>query len=70
MLREGTKVQWNWAGHTATGKISQIFREDVSKDINGSTIKRQASDDEPAYLIEQDDGAQVLKSRSEVTRAD
>jgi len=70
MLRKGTKVQWDWAGHTATGKISQIFREDVSKDINGSTIKRKASDAEPAYLIEQDDGAQVLKSRSEVTRAD
>jgi hypothetical protein len=70
MLRKGTKVEWNWAGHTASGKITQIFHDDVSRTIDGSTIKRKASDDEPAYLIEQDDGAQVLKSRSEVTRAD
>jgi hypothetical protein len=70
ILRKDTKVEWDWAGHTTTGKITEIFRDDVSRQINGSTITRKASRDEPADLIKQDDGAQVLKSRSEVSRAD
>nr|WP_320198540.1 DUF2945 domain-containing protein [Agrobacterium sp. rho-13.3]MDX8307778.1 DUF2945 domain-containing protein [Agrobacterium sp. rho-13.3] len=34
--------------------------------IEGSVIKRKASKDEPAYLIEQEDGGRVLKSHSEL----
>jgi hypothetical protein len=33
----------------------------------GKDITRNASDNEPAYLIEQHDGDQVLKSESELT---
>ncbi|MCP4278978.1 MAG: HVA1 family protein, partial [Alteromonas sp.] len=31
--------------------------------------KREASDSDPAYLIEQDDGSKVLKSHSEITKS-
>ena len=70
ILRKGTKVEWDWSGHSATGKITEIFREDVSRQIKGTTVTRKASRDDPAYLIEQDDGDPVLKSRSELKRAD
>ncbi|NTE55958.1 HVA1 family protein [Agrobacterium tumefaciens] len=42
----------------------------IERTIAGSTIKRKASKDEPAFLIEQEDGTKVLKSRSELERAD
>ncbi|MBN8932952.1 MAG: DUF2945 domain-containing protein, partial [Rhizobium pusense] len=50
--------------------ILEVFTEDVERTISGSTIKRKASKDEPAYLIEQEDGGKVLKSRSELERTD
>ncbi|TJZ90787.1 DUF2945 domain-containing protein [Paracoccus gahaiensis] len=70
MLRKGTRVEWDWSGSTATGKIAEIFTEDVEKTIKGSNITRKASKDDPAYLIEQEDGDQVLKGKSELRRAD
>ncbi|WP_265501370.1 hypervirulence associated TUDOR domain-containing protein [Paracoccus beibuensis] len=70
MFRKGTKVEWNWSGSTATGKITEVFTDDVERTIKGSKIKRKASKDEPAYMIEQDDGDRVLKSRSELKRVD
>ena len=70
MMRKGTKVQWNWGNGTGTGKIVEVFHEKVERRIKGQTVTRDASEDAPAYLIEQDDGDRVLKSRSEVERAD
>lgn len=69
-FRKGTKVRWNWGNGTGEGKIVETFTEDVEKTISGSKIKRKASRDEPAYLIEQEDGAKVLKSKSELEQAD
>ncbi|MCC1493878.1 DUF2945 domain-containing protein [Cognatishimia sp. F0-27] len=65
-LKVGDKVAWDWGTGTASGTIKQIYKNDVSKTIKGNTVKRHASDDEPAYLIEQDDDDRVLKSASEV----
>jgi hypothetical protein len=70
MIREGTKVKWSWSGSTAEGKVKEVFHDDVSRTIKGNEVTRKASDDEPAYLIEQDDGDEVLKSSSEIERAD
>jgi hypothetical protein len=39
----------------------------VSRTIARSEITRNASEEEPAYLIEQDDGDHVLKSASELS---
>ena len=66
---KGTKVQWDWGNGTATGEVQESFTEDVERTIKGSKIKRKATKDEPAYLIEQDDGDRVLKSHSEVKKA-
>ena len=65
----GDKVEWNWGNGTGTGKVSERFMRDVTRTLKGSEIKRKASDDCPAYLIRQEDGDEVLKSHSEVSKA-
>lgn len=67
--QRGTWVEWNWGNGTATGQISESYTERVSKSIGGTEVTRNADDDNPAYLIEQDDGQRVLKSHSELRKA-
>lgn len=67
-FRVGTQVEWKWGRSKASGKISQRFTHDVERTIKGADIKRKANDEEPAYLIEQEDGSRVLKSQSELRR--
>lgn len=68
-IRKGSKVTWTWGAHTASGMIVERFTKDVTRTIKGTEVTRKASSKEPAYLIEQDDGDQVLKSRSELEPA-
>lgn len=70
MIREGTEVKWDWGNGSATGTVEEVHHEKVSKTINGNEVTRDGSDDDPAYVIKQDDGQTVLKSASEVERAD
>ena len=66
---EGDKVKWNWGNGTGTGKGTKKYTQKSTKKINGSEVTRKASDDDPAYLVEQEDGDEVLKSGSELSRA-
>lgn len=68
MIRKGTMVQWNWASGTAKGKVEEIYKEEVSKTIKGTRVKRNASPKDRAFYIKQEDGDYVLKSESEVER--
>ena len=68
-LKIGDKVKWKWGNGFGEGKIAERFTDDVTRTINGTDVKREATDDEPAYLIEQDDGDRVLKSHSEIKKA-
>lgn len=52
VYRKGTKVRWNWGSGTGEGKIVETFTDDVERTIAGSRIKRKASRQEPAYLID------------------
>ena len=65
---KGEKVQWNWSGSTAAGTIQDVFTDRVTRTIKGSEITRDADAENPAYLIEQDDGDRVLKSESELSK--
>ena len=62
----GDRVKWQWGNGTGEGKVVERYTKDVTKTLKGSEIKRKASADEPAFLIEQSDGNQVLKSISEL----
>ncbi|MDB5622992.1 MAG: hypothetical protein JWR39_1555 [Devosia sp.] len=65
-LHKGVKVTWNWGGNTAEGTIVERFTDKVSRTIKGTEVTRNASPAEPAFLIEQEDGDEVLKSASEL----
>lgn len=65
-LKKGDEVSWNWGDGTASGKITEVFTDEVTRTLKGSEVTRKASDDKPAYLIEQSDGDEVLKSCTEL----
>ncbi|NNF56264.1 MAG: DUF2945 domain-containing protein [Acidimicrobiales bacterium] len=65
----GDEVTWEWGNGTASGSVKERFESDVTRTIKGSEITRHASADEPAFLIEQDDGDEVLKSITEIHKA-
>ena len=67
-MKKGETVHWKWGKSQAEGKVMEKFTEPVSKTIKGTEVKRNASKEEPAYLIRQDDGSEVLKSESELTK--
>ena len=64
-----TEVEWKWRSGSATGKIRKKYTDHIVKTLQGSEVKRDASDNDPAYLIEQNDGSKVLKSHSEISKA-
>ncbi len=62
-------MSWRWAAHMAEGVVREVFVGRVERTIKGARIVRNGELDNPAYLIEQDNGAKVLKKHSEVFRA-
>jgi hypothetical protein len=68
-IRTGTTVKWKWGGSWAEGKVSEVHHDKVTRTTKGEEITRNGSDDDPAYVIEQEDGTTVLKLASEVERA-
>lgn len=59
-------VAWSWGRGEGVGLISERFERSVTRTLKGSKITRNGSADNPAYLIRQEDGAQVLKLGSEL----
>ncbi|MBO0663934.1 DUF2945 domain-containing protein [Jiella sp. MQZ9-1] len=68
-FRKGQHVAWSWGKGEGEGKVQEHFKDKVTRTIDGTDVTREASDDNPAYLIEQDDGSRVLKSESELKKA-
>lgn len=68
-FKKNQAVTWEWGTGEAHGKIHDTFTEKVTRRINGKEITRNASPEEPAYLIVQEDGQEVLKSESELHHA-
>ena len=65
----GDKVKWKWGNGWAEGKVVRRYTDKVTLTIKGTDVTREASNDEPAYRIEQEDGGEVLKSGSELEGA-
>lgn len=68
-FRTGQKVVWDWGGVTAEGTIKDRYVRKVTRRIKGAEITRDGDHDNPAYLIEQEDGDEVLKLASELKPA-
>ena len=67
-IRTGTTVRWKWGSAWASGTVSEVRHGDVTRTTKGSEITRHGSAEDPAYVIEQEDGTVVLKLASEVER--
>ena len=67
-MKKGDKVHWKWGKSEAEGKIVEKSEKPVTKKIKGTEVKRNASKEEPAYVIEQEKGNKVVKSESELTK--
>ena len=69
-VRVGTEVKWKWGSGWGKGKVTERFTEKVTRTIKGNEVTRKASEDEPAFMVEQEDGDRVLKSATEIERDD
>ena len=63
-----TYVEWDWGNGTATGQIVESFEREVERTLQGSKVSRNGSEDDPAYLIRQEDGDEVLKLHPEIRK--
>lgn len=63
---KGEKVSWSWGNGTAEAKVSESFERRVQRTLKGSKIVKNGSGDNPAYLVEQEDGSKALKLHSEL----
>ncbi|XLS30576.1 DUF2945 domain-containing protein [Flavobacteriaceae bacterium M23B6Z8] len=70
MIKEGTKVKWNWGNGEGTGTVQKTYTEEVTKTINGTEVTRKGESGDKALYIQQEDGDYVLKSESEVERVE
>jgi hypothetical protein len=68
-FRKGQTVKWEWGQGDAKGKVADKFTRRVQRTIKGSKVVKNGTEDNPAYLVEQDDGGQVLKRGSELKSA-
>jgi hypothetical protein len=62
----GCEVSWMFGKNKAMGKVVKIFEKSTTIKLKGSDITRNGTPENPAVLIEQGDGTQILKLMSEL----
>jgi hypothetical protein len=62
----GDVVKWKWAHGTVFGKIEEVYRGPVEREIKGKWIKRIGSVERPAYLVRSQAGNIALKLHTEL----
>ena len=65
-FKPGTKVTWHSFNNTYRGTIKQVFTEKVEREVNGERETQDADIMNPAYLIQNDDGQELLKRHQDV----
>ncbi len=65
-FKSGQALKWNWGSGRAEGRVKEKFDRHVQRTIKGTKVVKNGSADNPAYLIEQEDGGKVLKRGSEL----
>ena len=68
-FKKGDAVTWHWGSGTAHGTVAETFTKKVTRTIKGTKVTRDATPDDPACLVKQEDGDRVLKSASELSKA-
>ena len=65
-FKVGSQVIWKWMGRPIKGEVLEVFHEPVTKEIKGKKIKRNASEEKPAYLVKSEAGNLALKLITEL----
>lgn len=60
------KVYWKWLGRKIQGHVVEIHFMPITKTIKGKNIKRNGSEECPAYLVESESGNLALKLHTEL----
>lgn len=68
MIKQGTKVKWNWGNGTAEAKVKSTFDTKTTRTIKGTEVTKHGEKGNKALYIEQEDGDHVLKLESEVEK--
>ena len=63
-------VKWEWGNGEGKGQIKERFEREVTRKLQGSEVTKDGDEDNPAYLIKQEDGDEVLKRGSELSKWD
>ena len=69
-FRTDQYVKWNWGSGEGKGQIKERFEREVTRTLQGTEVTKNGDEDNPAYLIRQDDGDEVLKRGSELKAQD
>ena len=65
-FQTGRYVKWNWGNGEGKGQIKERFEREVERTLQGTKVTKNGDEDNPAYLIKQEDGDEVLKRGSEI----
>lgn len=65
----GSRVQWADHGELVQGIIRKVFTHRLERTMNGATVTRPANRRNPAYLIEQECGAQLVLNHNDLLNA-
>ena len=57
-------VEWDWGNGKGKGQIKERFEREVTRTFQGSEVTKDGDEDNPAYLIKQEDGDKVLNRGS------
>lgn len=63
------RVTWAWGRGAGVGRVEAVFTERVERVIKGTRVVRNATPENPAYLLRLENGGEVLKAHSELSRA-
>ncbi len=66
-VKKGDEVEWKYGKGKAKGTVAEVHKDDVERTVQGATVKRKGSPEEPALVIKQG-GKKIVKSASEVTK--
>ena len=67
-LSKNSKVTWQWLGRPIQGIVKEVYDHKVTRKIKGSTITRNGTKENPAYLVESEAGNLALKLGTELQK--
>lgn len=69
-FRTDQYVEWNWGNGKGKGQVEERFEREVTRTLQGTEVTKDGDAENPAYLIKQEDGDEVLKRGSELSEHD